>query len=361
MENATSLDAEYWLSWIISDYTPFNHDDKCFFMSNPSRDNRFLGEDLFLKYYRKALDEGCVSDIDIDKLLEKYGFWSKEKAKQLSTLIKDTETIKIKMYESYLNMDMVQKLRSALNGTNKLIEKLIIDKSFFDNNSAKSVALYCKQNFLIGCSIFKSKNKPYWRNPLNCWDSPDSILSSAYKALNQYNLTDTDYRELARSNNWKNIWNVRKGIGNIFGKSLVDLTVAQRHLLAWSNLYESVYNHSSPPIDLVIDDDDLLDGWMLFQKRKRDSELNKQALESRMNPRIMQSDEVFIMAGGEKYGASLTPDNFDIIYEMNDLQGKMAFKRRMAQISREGIVSESNMIETQEQIRMQATAMQKRR
>lgn len=348
-----NLDNEFFINLIISDYLPFSYGGKSYFLSSPSRECRFLAEDIYLIYYRRALDEGCLSDKDLEKLLRKRELWTDNKEKILMSLVQDTEKLKIQLFESHLNTQMVKSTKKILRATEKLIDEYSRCKSTFDNYSAKSVALYGKQNFLIGSSVFKAKNKPYWRRPSVCFDVPDEILPQAYATVNKYHLNDADYRELARSSAWRNIWNVKKGIGNIFGRSLVDLTVSQRHLLAWSNLYDSVYSHSSPPPESVVEDDDILDGWMLFQKRKREVELTKHSLEEKLNPNIMNSDEVFILTGADEL-SPVGRDKFDIVYNMNDLQGKMAFKRRMAQIQKEGIVPDNMMKETQEQIRMQA-------
>lgn len=348
-----NLDNEFFINFIIADYLPFAHADRYYFLSSPSRECRFLAEDLYLTFYKKALNEGCLSEDDISKLLKRRSLWNAEKEKTLMNLIKEADKIKIQMFELHLNSQALKNLKNLLRKTESLMEDMSRCKATFDNYSAKSVALYGKQNLLIGSSIFKAKNKPYWRKPWACFDLSDAILPDAYAVLNKYHLTDSDYRELARSSAWRNIWNVKKGIGNIFGRPLVDLTVPQRHLLAWSNLYDSVYSHSNPPPESVIEDDDILDGWMLFQKRKREAELTRSDLESKLNPNIMNSEEVFIMTGADEL-SPVSRDKFDIVYEMNDLQGKMAFKRRMAQIQKEGIVPDNMMKETQEQIRMQA-------
>lgn len=356
-----AFDSEFWISWICADHIPLENDGKYFFISSPSRESKFLAEDFFLQYYKKSLDDGCLSEDDLIKLLKKRKLWDDEKEKNLKKLQKDAELIKIQLYEHYMSSGMVKKLKEALRGTNQLIEEQLALKTSFDNLTAKSIAYYSKQTFILGCSIFKAKNKPYWKNPAACWNLSDQILPVAYKAISKYHLTDTDYRELSRSLSWRNIWHVRKNAPNVFGRPLVDLTVPQRHLLAWSNLYDSVYNHSSPPPECVIEDNDILDGWMLFQKRKRESEMAKKSIMDKVNPKIMQSEEVFIMAGGEKYGAAFSEDNLDIIYEMNDPLAKIAFKRRMAQVARDGEVHEGNMLDRQEQLRMQATAQGARR
>ncbi len=339
------IDHEYWLNFIICDSLPFEHNGRLFFISSPSRENKFAAESFFLEYYRKALDGGALSEEGISKLLLKYNIWNPEKEKTMTALEKDMENIKVNMFENYLSSNKVQTLREGLNQTKKLWLSFSQDKSSFDSLSAKSLALSCKQHFLVGCSIFVRKGKPFWKNPLKCWKISDEVLGSAYHKLNDHILTEDDYRELARSNSWRNIWSTRKGAGNFWGRAVVDLSSHQRHLLAWSNLYDNVYKNSSVPSDEVINDNDLLDGWMIVQRRKRESEAHKSYIESKTsNKKILSSEEVFVMS---------TADNFDKVFNMNDLEGKIAFKRRMAQIQREGIVEETQMMDRQMEIRKQ--------
>jgi hypothetical protein len=340
-----TLDNEYWISWILADYTPLLHNNLTLFLSSPSRECKFLAEDIFLQSYRAALEDGALSEDEINALLIKYDLWNNDKEKNLDRLIKDTENVKVQMFENWSHPAKLSLLRGALAETTKEINRNMQDKQMFDQVGAKSVAMYSRQHFTVGCSIYKSRTKPYWKNPLRCWTLPDEILAHAYKTLNKYILTEWDYRELARSSTWRNIWNARKGVGNVFGKAAIDLSVQQKHLISWSQLYDNVYKHSDAPPDEVVNDNDILDGWMIAQKRKRDSEMNRVSVESSItNKKIWGCEEVFILVDDVKI-AGTTEDKFNAIYNMNDVAGKVAFKRRMSQIEKDGIVEENNMID----------------
>jgi hypothetical protein len=349
-----NLDTQFWIEFVCSDYVPLIYEGKSYFLSTPSRESRFFAEEVFLECYRASLRDGVLSEDEIDKLLDKYDIWGWAKEDKLKAVVKDLENIKVIMYENWMNEHKIGELRKALASTNNLCADLIRDKQTFDSLSAKSAAQYCKQHFLLGCSIFISKKRPLWKNPHKCWVLPDPILNSAYIAINKYTLLDDDYREIARSSSWRNIWTTRKGNGSLFGKPVVDLSVAQRHLIAWSNLYDNVYKHSNCPDDVVINDNDLLDGWMIAQKRKHDAEVNKINIENSItNPKIANSEEIFICMDSVPVAGD-GEAKFKAIYDMNDMGGKIAFKRRMDQIKREGYVEESNMIDRRIEIQRQA-------
>ncbi len=344
------LDHGYWIQFIIADFTPV----ECthLYMSSPSRQNKFLSEQLFLDCYRNALEEGLLSSDNVEELLKKYGIWNDGKEATLQKLIKDMENIKVTMFESWTNNIRVRELKRALRDTEKGLEVLNEEKQSFDLFSAKAAARYCQQHFLMGCSLYTIKNRPYWKRPTKCWDKPDEVLNRAYRSINKYYLTDNDYREIACGNAWRNVWSTRKGVGNMFGRAVVDLSVPQRHLVAWSNLYDSVYSNSECPTDSVIEDHDALDGWMIKQKRKRDEALNNESLEGKINPRIASYEEVFIPTGIDEF-SPVSRDNFDMVYNLNNIEGKIAFKRRMAQIKKEGVVDEGAMLDRQDLLRKQ--------
>lgn len=338
------FDHNFWIEFIVSDYLPLTVNDKNLFLSLPSRPNRFLAERFFLDTYQQSIEEGLLTEEQIEELLNKHKIWNNEKQKIFDGLLLDIEKIKLNMYENWMAPEKLKDLRKALNTTKDVLEKYYIDKSVFNGFSAKSVAQYCKQHFLTGCSIYTFYNKPYWKNPIKCWNKSDEVLHGAYLSLNKYMLNDSDFRELARSAAWRGIWSVKKS-GNLFGKPIVDLTNYQRQLIVWTNMYDSVYKHSECPDEVVINDDDLLDGWMLHQKKKRDLEQNKTRLENMINPKIWNSEEVFILMDDKLPIAGDNEKKFDVIYNMNDATGKAGFHRRMNQIKRDGYVDESNMID----------------
>lgn len=327
----------YWINWIIADYVPFTYCERDYFISTPSRKDRFLAEQLYIEQYELAINCGLYTDNDINKLLVNFGYWNDEKENNLNKLIKDIEDIKLWIFESYTFSDRRRHFKKALKDTMNYIEKLIPEKQVFDRYSARSVAEYIRHHYLLGCSIYKSKNKPLFIRPDWFNKKDDSIIQYCYKIISDYFLTDQDYRRLARSNEWRNICSRKSG--NIFGRPLVDLSLSQQQLLLWSNLYDNVYKNSECPPDEIIEDDDALDGWMIKQRRNRSTELNKNSIENSItNEKILNSDEIYIMC-----------DETDIkkVYDCNDFQGKVRWNNIMNQVKKEGVVNYMQLRDTQ--------------
>ena len=64
----------------------------------------------------------------------------------------------------------------------------------------------------------------------------------------------------------------------------------------WSSLYDNIQESPDCPSNEVINDDDMLDGWMIIQKRNREqAKLQKDAENKFGNKKISNADEVFIV------------------------------------------------------------------
>lgn len=334
-------DANFWIEWICADYTPFDFSGKSYFITTPSRESRFLAEKIYLQTYTQALDDGILSDDETNTLLIKHGIWFPADEDLLLRMTGDLDEVKVQMFNSYTNSTKMNQLRIALRENKKYISGLLSRKYSFNQLGAKAVAQLARQHYLLGKSIFRKKNRPLYSKGDWWTDHSDDILNKAYQTLNDYSLEEEDYREIARSPQWRNIWSSRKG-SNLFGRAAVDLSLQQRQLLMWSNMYDNVYKHSECPPDCVVEDDDLCDGWLITQKRKRDSEINKSTIEGGLSPKIASAEEVYILC---------SEDKIKDVYEMNDISGKVAWNRRMKQIQRQGICKDVDLIDMQERIR----------
>lgn len=339
-------DHDYWLQWIISDYTPFNYAGRSYYLSTPAPDVRFAAERIYVVTHEQALMDGLLSEREVNDMLKKYGTWNVEKAEQLDGLVKDIEELKVQLYQSYTRSDQIKKLKSALRDVQSYMGRLLTDRMSFDQFSAKSAATFAKQHFLVGSSIHRKQASTAKKVALrgNWWTSADDILiQTAYVVLADYILSETDYRELARGFAWRTIWNNRKACGNLFGRATINLSAQQRQLVMWSSIYDSVYKNSECPPDCVIEDDDTLDGWMILQKRKRDSELNKATVEGGIvNEKIRNSEEVYVLCDEQ---------NIKQVYDCNDITGKIRLRSILNQVQKEGHVDYMGLNDTKAELR----------
>ena len=80
-------------------------------------------------------------------------------------------------------------------------------------------------------------------------------------------------RELVNNDPWKLIWYMREVEGSpLFVDRERQLTPDQKNIVVWSRMYDSVHESQDAPSEAVIADHDMLDGWFILQKRKRDKD-----------------------------------------------------------------------------------------
>ncbi len=340
---------EYYVSWIIADYTPFTYSGKPYFIASPSREDRFLAEQTYLTIYQEALTSGVLSEKEITKLLRKYNLWDDSQDNIMIELRKNVEQYKVDLFKSYTQSSRVAALRKTLQDTRKYLDELYNKKTQLDYLGSKYAAQVAKQHYLMGKSLFKRKNIPVYRSTDWCRKYDDGLLNAAYKALTSYSLSEGDYRSLARSTAWRNVWHLRKG-GNLFGRASVDFSAQQRQLVMYSNMYDNIYKNPDCPADEVIEDDDILDGWLIEQKRKRDTEGNKNTVMSKVTDKVANSEEIYILCN---------PEDTKKVVDCNDVAGKIALRMRQKQVEEEGCVPEQRSKDRLQEINRQLAAARK--
>jgi len=113
-------------------------------------------------------------------------------------------------------------------------------------------------------------------------------------------LSESKIRELARTEPWRTLWQLNSSeTFKLFSNNGRELSHDQKNLLVWSTMYDNVQESMDCPTEDVINDDDMLDGWFLIQTKKRKEEKSSNELDN-MNPKIANSQEVYIMANSQE-------------------------------------------------------------
>lgn len=117
--------------------------------------------------------------------------------------------------------------------------------------------------------------------------------------------------------------------------------------MLWSQTYDNIHESLECPSEDVIDDDDLLDGWFIIQKRKRIRESKEKEIDaSTKNEKIKSAQELFIIPReGQKHSS---------IYELNSRESAMRLQQRSAAINKLKTVSYDQLPDVQNEARKQA-------
>ena len=157
-------------------------------------------------------------------------------------------------------------------------------------------------------------------------------------------ITTAQSRELARSEPWRNYWGSDKS--NLFGRPAIDLTEEQRSLVLYSKMYDGAYEHPDCPEEDVIKDDDMFDGWMIFQRRKREKKKTANQVDSVLGAKQREAEELFIPKQNQ--------DGAQKIHEMNTHESRIRRKQRDQVIQKVGSARDSQFPDRKQQIVTQA-------
>ena len=212
----------------------------------------------------------------------------------------DLDKLKVELFKSRFDIKKKDYIRKLLRGCEKHINKLLSQKtSMFDNtcevlaHSEKSYAMIKMCTYLNG-ELFSFETELI--------EDISNIFSMSLLSIDKI-------RDLARNDPWRSSWTLFNTIkADLFKNS--NLNIDQKNIIVWSRMYDNIQEHPECPEEDVINDDDMLDGWMIIQRNKRQQEINKAAFDSfTNNEKIKNSSEIFIPAKSKEEAARINSLN----------------------------------------------------
>lgn len=257
---------------------------------------------VYAKTYEDAINKGIMTEEGLENWMIANSILPSGFHSSKDNFLKSIDNLKKSLFLNRLSKPSVKTIRSDLINTRSKLASLLEPKSSMSMNTCEFIAQAQKINSILHTTVLKD-NKPY--RPSN--NQPLLIL------WNNSLLPEPSIRALARSSFWKAIWSNR-GFGfDLFTKRKnTDLTINQRNLLTWSRIYDNVQESLECPTDDVINDDDMLDGWFILQKEKREKEQRKQEAESLLNnssSKMSKASHVFV---SESRGVDINSLNDDV-------------------------------------------------
>lgn len=318
-------------------------------IKSPTRYHKYLSGEIYNQVYQECLDLGMYEEKELQDFLLNNNLWDLDREKRMNTLREDIDELKVLMFNSHLDLDKVEGCRRVLNLAKADLGKFFDQKNCYNHLTASGFADIEKNKFLIGISLSNLNGEPFVDED-SYWRMPSFILEQALTSYRNSRIAEKEFRWLARNEPWRSHWLCRKSEGSLFGIPSVDMTEEQRSLIIWSALYDNVSeNPEQPPIE-VINDDDLLDGWFIIQKRLREKEVNKNSLNAVIgNEKISNSDEVFVVANTEAAMKKIS--------SMNSQEAEIIKNRRFNAIDKSGSVSEYNLPDVKNDIHRKRNEM----
>lgn len=294
-------------------------------------------EEIYEETVDDARFSGIMTDDELCGVLVSRGLWAEAFQVELDSIPKRLEDLKVELYEAHIGFQPVNPIRATIQQERDKFAALSTKKSAFFAASAEAVGRLSKlSHILISCTHLPDGNY-VWSTEDNA-DARD--VANLIEVYNGSILDETEMRSLARHEKWRTYWTASKSEGSLFGKCALELTEQQLHLIAWSRFYDNIHESPDCPNDDVVEDDDMLDGWITYMNRQRQREKDVNAIDK--NPRLAKASEVFYVGAGPG-GVGLSPEEAKRVNAMNDQTAKSKKAQRTQLIKQRGAISEENL------------------
>ncbi len=284
--------------------------------------------------YDKALElagfEGLLQEEELVKYLTLCDLWSQAQQDELDSLPHKIEHLKIQLYEARTNPPQSDLIRKQLNRDKARFFSLLAQRHKYDEITAEGHANFVRSVYYIGYGARNSRDEPVWQDESFLGD--DNILINLLQEFCY--LAESEIRSIARSDLWRSWWCLYET--SVFADKF--LNDEQRILANWSKIYDATRDSPECPSDEVINDDDVFDGFLLAQKRKRTEEEKPQN-------KFGNANEVFIPAG---------PDQIQKINALNNTTAKILKRQRLDLVQQKGQVKETEFPDARREMAQQA-------
>jgi len=330
---------EYFISRIISGKTIVKENNIKLSVLTPTVDDELEINIAYMEAYKESIDNGCMTMEENLKWMTEQGVWGKEKDKKIKEIEENVEKIKLKMFEMRNKEDIREGGRRLLRTSEQALSKLLEEKNTYFSTTAEGIATTFKTYEMIRRCTYVDNQKYDFKEL-----SVDHIAERYFSSF----LSEKNIRELSRTDPWVNFWNYcDKDINKLFPNKGRELSVDQKNIFMWSKMYDNIHDSSECPDDSVINDDDVLDGWFILQRKKREQEKKESDMEQNLNSEISSKQEVFLMASDREEAMKID--------SINNQGAQFVKRQRFNKLKKAGQLNQIDFEDEQLKLKTQAT------
>jgi hypothetical protein len=311
-----------------------------------------LETEAYCKYkmfYKRAIDEGFLTQEGEKKLLRQNLVWSDRDEQEMKQMVEDIKKLNAGRSQYRFQSN---KLKSIDTATKRLEEEVtghLLRKNSFLSQTANYQAMQDKFQFLLRECTEDLHGRLIWptQEDLDADQDMKRVNFLISKIFYEKIFPESEIRKIARNEPWRTTWRLSVKTGtSLFNRSASEFTRTQSDLCHWSMLYDSVYESMECPGSDVIEDDELLNRWFIDQYEKKSG--NETTSSEVSNAKISQAQEVFIKVD--------TPEDAKKVYEtMNTSESRRIIQSRQKALFEKGELREDELPDVKRNISMQKT------
>lgn len=314
-----------------------------FLIFHPTANIRYESNILYGNELDFAMNTGMMPSSDLVSSAIKMGMWSHKKDEYIEELYESIYDAKRSLLDFIFNKIKLEQHRKLLRDIENNLLSLLAEKSRITKDSAENYALMKQQRFLLS-KITKHNDVFVWKtiNDFNEDTNINTINFLVNQYFHEFNFGNKAIRYLARTDPWRSMWKAAKSGQSLFNKPICNWSENQIDIVRWSDIYDNIYGAYERPSDEIINDDDLLDSWIIRNNDKNTSNIKSNALDKMSSKSNGGRKEVFVMT--DKTGSK-------DIYSANDMITRAGIQAKQKVISEKGVLKDIDAPDSKREIR----------
>lgn len=279
----------------------------------PSLDIKYRAELLYDKIIEdNKFDKRLLTEKEIAAYLKVNDIWKPSDEEILEKSKKLLDDTKIDLFLNYSNEKNRLELKKRLNSISNDMNRLLNNKNSMNYMGIKDHAVSTKNEFIIMHTIYDKNNELVFNNP-NKDTYEYQKLQKFIREILENALDISILRTLAKSELWRSF-----ACAIDTSRDLHTINDDYRYFIGLFRMYDNVRQHPECPSEEIIDDDDALDGWFMYQNKKTEKEKKKNAILNKVRGNTKNAGEVFVITDDVKEAKD--------IYELNDNKSRNNIK-----------------------------------
>lgn len=314
----------------------YSYSGQDYTISTPTLEDKCAADDLYDQTVLESIYDELYNEENVLMALSFLNLWQEQDNEKLEKLDKKLENLKVELYNNRMSSDKIKSITRNIEQTILHITTMHERRHSLDHITIDGYANLVRRQYLISKMVQDKIGNYILKN-----DSEFRTLENIFQFISSNQISIEEIRELARSEPWRSYWEISKP--KPFSSEFNEWSDEQRALVKYSKMYDNIFAHSECPADFVVENDYMLDGWIIIQNRKREKD-SKNAADDLVGVSVAKHNELFIMA--QNAANPLAPTRGEI-EKLNDDNAKQIKRARQQTINKGGKVKEAALPDVQ--------------
>jgi len=260
--------------------------DEFIIYTPPCVDLLHQAEFFYEEKYFEGISSGFITLDDSYDMAISKNIITKKELEEIEELPNKIDDIKVDYFFAYQQKSeySMKILKKTIDALKKKNNKLLNKKNIYYNTTADFWADYNTKIWILSQCV-------YYKNMCKIDTDSYVFINKVYNNLEQ--IPSDFYRKIARHQEWSLYWGCKD---NLFNKSSDFLNEEQITIINTSKMFDAIQQNPNCPDKEVLDNSDLLDGWLINNSRKREGDIAKRDIDKQLDKSGIKGGNIFVVA-----------------------------------------------------------------